>query len=196
MSFDMSTRQNIIKKYMCCFFVFLFSVFLCSTLSACNTISTPPNSTSNSQAKPTPKMNEQVSEFLHEHNLTLADKPGWVPSKILDYSDRTDEEFNNKLKNNITGYIVSIHDDKIGINEVTWISNVNEDGGFKIVDSSPEVIQYQLAQDVEVWVLTQMVHIQIPLQDLKSYIEKYEYTLWNVGVKEGKVITLIEKYVP
>lgn len=143
-----------------------------------------------------PEMNERVSKFFQEHNLTLADKPGWVPSKILDYSDRTDEEFNNKLKNNITGYIVSIHDDKIGINEVTWISNVNEDGGFKIVDSSPEVIQYQLAQDVEVWVLTEMVHIQIPLQDLKSYIEKYEYTLWNVGVKEGKVITLIEKYVP
>lgn len=143
-----------------------------------------------------PEMNERVSKFFQEHNLTLADKPGWVPSKILDYSDRTDEEFNNKLKNNITGYIVSIHDDKIGINEVTWISNVNEDSGLRILDPSPEVIQYPMAQDVEVWVLTEMVHIQIPLQDLKSYIEKYEYTLWNVGVKEGKVITLIEKYVP
>ena len=196
MSFDMSTCQNIIKKYMYCFFVFLFSVFLCSTLPACNTISTSPNSTSNSQAKPMPKMNEQVSEFLREHNLTLADKLGWTPSKILDYTDRTDEKFNNKLDDNIKGYIVSIDDDKIGINEVTWISNVNEDSGLRILDPSPEVIQYPMAQDVEVWVLTEMVHIQIPLQDLKSYIEKYEYTLWNVGVKEGKVITLIEQYVP
>lgn len=143
-----------------------------------------------------PKMNEQVSEFLREHNLTLADKLGWTPSKILDYTDRTDEKFNNKLDDNIKGYIVSIDDDKIGINEVTWISNVNEDSGLRILDPSPEVIQYPMAQDVEVWVLTEMVHIQIPLQDLKSYIEKYEYTLWNVGVKEGKVITLIEQYVP
>jgi len=192
----MSTQQNIIKKYTCCFFVFIFSVFLCSTLPACNTVSTPPNSTSNSSAKTAPKMNEQVSKFLREHNLTLADKPGWTPSKILDYTDRTDEKFNNKLDDNIKGYIIYIDDDKIGINEVTWISNTNEDSGFKILDPSPEVIQYPLAQDVEVWVLTEMVHIQIPLQDLKSYIEKYEYTLWNIGVKEGKVITLIEQYVP
>ncbi|MBZ4665227.1 MAG: hypothetical protein JG770_480 [Mahella sp.] len=192
----MSTSQNIIKKYMRRLFVFLFTVFLGSTLLACNTISTPPNSTSNSQENPTPKMNEQVSEFLREHNLTLADKPGWIPSEILDYSDRTDERFNNKLNDNIKGYIVSIDDDKIGINEVTWISNTDEDSGFKIEDPSPEVIQYPLAQDVEVWVLTEMVHIQVPFQDLKPYIEKYEYTLWNIGVKEGKVITLIEQYVP
>lgn len=188
--------QNIIKKYTGYFFVFLFSIFLCLTLSACNTISTPPYSTSNSPAKSAPKMNKQVSEFLREHGLTLADKPGWTPSKILDYSDRTDEKLNKKLDNNIKGYIISINDDRIGVNEVTWISNTNEDSGFKILDPSPEVIQYPLAKEVEVWVLTETVHIQIPLQDLKSYIEKYEYTLWNIGVKEGKVITLIEQYVP
>lgn len=191
----MCTCPNIIKKYMYCFFVLLCSIFLCSMLPACSTISTSPNSTSNSQGTPTPKMNEQVSEFLREHNLTLADKSGWVPSQILDYTDRTDGKLDN-FDDEINAYIIYIDDDKIGLNEVIWISDMQEESGFKIVDPSPEVIQCPIAQDVEVWVLTEMVHIKIPLEDLKSYVEKFDYALWNVEVKEGKVTALMERYVP
>ncbi|SFQ23627.1 hypothetical protein SAMN05444406_11951 [Caldicoprobacter faecalis] len=193
----MSILQNIIKrKCICYFFIFLCSVLLCTMLSACSTGSTSPNSASYSSTNPSSEMNEQVRKFLREHNLTLADKPGWIPSDILDYSDYTDEMFDNKLKDNIKGYITSIDEDEIGINEVIWISNTNRDSGFEILDPSPDIIRYPLAQDVEVWVLTEMVHIQIPLRDLKSYVEKYEHTLWNIGVEEGKIITLIEQYVP
>ncbi|MDI3508620.1 MAG: hypothetical protein PWP55_812 [Clostridiales bacterium] len=191
-----STRQNIIRKCTCFFLAICCGVFLLLALSACDEANMPINNNSNSSVERAPKISEQVNKFLKEHNLTLADKPGWVPSEILNYSNGIDEALENKLKDNIKGYITSIEDGKVEINEVEWISNTNEDSGFDILDSSPDTVQYLLSEDVEVWILTEMVYIQIPLQDLKPYLAKFNHTLWNIGVKEDKITTLIEQYVP
>ena len=105
------------------------------------------------------------------------------------------------------GYITKIEESEITINHVRWITSEdkewddswNSPNGFHILDDSGADIQHTIADDCEIWMLHNHVYpsYQISFEDMLTYIEMTSWDiLWRFEIKDGKIITIYEQYLP
>lgn len=86
-------------------------------------------------------------------------------------------------------------EDQIEVNLCKWDAKKNQTSG----DASSAVKTYRLADDADIWLtIGSMGFFRIPVSDLDAYI-KTDYgkmPLWSYAIENGKIISMVEHYVP
>lgn len=120
---------------------------------------------------------------------------GWEPTEILGYAKRDlNLPYNAIEKSRLS--IVSKSQDRLVVNVLEWDTERNS--AYSLSRSSSKTKSYLISDDAEVWLKFANGYFRIPKSDLDTYIKTVfgRSDLWAYAIKDGKIISLIEQYVP
>ena len=186
-----------VKMNTICLVILICLVFLVSCQeSEKNMDANLPSPGVNEESEAKSSMNDFTEEFLEKYADYFSDK--WTPDKILDYKEDGMIDI-SQSEPMILGYIQKLDKDMIVVDEIEWVLDNNEPNGFRIENDTDEAVEYQLAKSCEIWILADSaIAFRVPISDFKAYMNVYgdDYSIWNISLKDGKIDTIYQQYLP